>query len=291
MTALIFGANGQDGHYLAAALRARGLEVVGVSRAGPWRHGNVADRREVEELLQSVKPDQIFHLAANSTTRHEALFENHETISTGTLNILETARRLCPAARIFIAGSAVQFRNVGEPIDESTPFEASSAYSVARIQSVYAARYFRSLGLRCYVGYLFHHDSPMRGPGHVAQLVAQAAQRAARGEAPSLELADVRVDKEWTFAGDSVEAMLTLLGQDEVFEVVIGSGETHSIADWLEQCFRSVGLDWRKHVRVSGAAQPDYRRLVSNPARLRALGWVPRVGFEELARLMVPPRS
>ncbi|MES1207905.1 MAG: GDP-mannose 4,6-dehydratase [Pseudomonadota bacterium] len=291
MTALIFGANGQDGHYLAAALRARGVEVVGVSRAGPWRHGSVADRSQVEALLQSLKPDQIFHLAARSTTRHDALFENHETIATGTLNILETARQVCPSSRIFIAGSAVQFRNLGEPIDESTPFEASSAYAVARIQSVYAARYFRGLGLRCYVGYLFHHDSPMRGPGHVAQLIAQAAQRAARGEAPSLELADVQVDKEWTFAGDSVEAMLALLDQDDVSEVVIGSGETHSIAEWLERCFRLVGLDWRKHVRVSGAVQPDYRRLVSNPARLRALGWSPRVGFDELARLMVMPRS
>lgn len=288
MTALIFGANGQDGHYLAAALRARGDEVVGVSRSGAWRQGDVADRPQVEALIQSVKPDRIFHLAANSTTRHEALFENHQTISTGTLNILETARRFCPQARIFIAGSAVQFRNTGAPIDESAPFEAASAYAVARIQSVYAARYFRGLGLRCYVGYLFHHDSPMRGPRHVAQLVAQAAQRAGRGEPAALELADVKVAKEWTFAGDVVEAMLTLTGQDQVFEVVIGSGETHTIEEWADRCFRAVGLDWREHVRVSGAAPPEYRRLVSNPARLRALGWAPRVGFDELARLMVP---
>jgi len=290
VTALIFGANGQDGHYLSTALRARGVEVVGVSRSGSWRHADVADRDQVEALVRAVQPDQIFHLAANSTTRHDALFENHATISTGTLNILETAHRFCRGARIFIAGSAVQFRNVGEPIDESAPFEASSAYAVARIQSVYAARYFRGLGLRCYVGYLFHHDSPLRGPRHVAQLVAQAAQRAARGEPPALELADVKVSKEWTFAGDAVEAMLALLGQDDVSEVVIGSGETHTIEEWAERCFRSVGLDWRDHVRVSGAAPPEYRRLVSNPARLRALGWAPRVGFDELACLMVPGR-
>ena len=126
MKALVFGANGQDGHYLIQQLGERGIEAVGVSRSGPWRHADVARLSEVEPLIRELQPGYIFHLAARSTTRHEALFENHETISTGTLNVLESAHRHCPEARVFIAGSGVQFRNQGQPIAEATAFEASS---------------------------------------------------------------------------------------------------------------------------------------------------------------------
>jgi len=287
--ALVFGANGQDGHYLVQELRGRGVDTVGVSRAGPWQHADVARRDDVEAVLRAVRPTLIFQLAANSTTRHEALFENHETISTGALNVLEGARLHCPEARVFLAGSAVQFKNVGEPIDEQAPFEASSPYSVARIQSVYAARYFRAKGLRTYVGYLFHHDSPRRGPRHVAQMIAAAARRIAEGSTEVLELADLSVIKEWTFAGDVARAMLTLVKQDDVTEAVIGSGEGHSIQEWVERCFAIAGPRWEDHVRVSPHSRGDFGRLISRPARIRSLGWAPRVGFDELARMMMTP--
>ena len=212
--AVVFGASGQDGYYLIEQLARRAVEAVGVSRSGEGRRGDVARLGDVEAILRDVRPQQIFHLAARSTTRHDALFENHETISTGTLNVLECARRDCPDARVFITGSGVQFRNDGAPIDEETPFEASSPYAVARIQSVYAARYYRSLGLKAYVGYLFHHDSPRRGASHLSALIAGAAQRIGAGSPEVLELGDVSVVKEWTFAGDVTEGMLALLSAD-----------------------------------------------------------------------------
>ena len=287
MNALIFGANGQDGHYLTQELRGQGIEVVGVSRNGPWQHGDVARREDVEAVLRAVRPSLVFQLAASSTTRHEALFENHETISTGTLNVLEAARVHCPDARVFVAGSAVQFRNTGEPVDESAPFEASSPYAVARIQSVYAARYFRSCGLRTYVGYLFHHDSPRRGPKHVAQLIASAARRIARGSGEVLELADLTVVKEWTHAADVARAMLTLVQQDDVTEAVIGSGEGHSIEEWVERCFAMAGRRWQDHVRTREGGRGEFARLVSRPARMKSLGWAPRIAFDELAAMMM----
>jgi GDPmannose 4,6-dehydratase len=285
--ALVLGANGQDGPYLIEALRSRGVEARGFSRSGPWPRLDVADRDAVASVVASARPDYIFQLAARSTTRHDALYENHAAISTGCLNVLEAVRTHAPGARVFIAGSAVQFRNVGEPIDEEAPFEASSAYAVARIHSVYAARYFRSLGLKAYVGYLFHHESPRRGPGHLSAVIAQAARRIAGGSGETLEIGDPSVVKEWTFAGDAMEAAVTLTSQDDVFEAVIGTGEGHSVEAWLETCFSRVNLAWHDHVRIKSGFRAEYPRLVSRPARLLGLGWRPRVSFDQLASMMM----
>jgi GDPmannose 4,6-dehydratase len=287
MKALVFGAGGQDGAYLIEALRARGIEATGYSRSGPWATLDVAERAAVDAVVAATRPDYVFHLAARSTTRHEALWDNHAAISTGCLNVLEAVRAHAPAARVFIAGSGVQFRNTGAPLDEETPFEASSAYAVARIQSVYAARYFRALGLKTYVGYLFHHESPRRGAGHLSAVIAQAARRIAGGSGETLELGDPSVVKEWTFAGDVMEALVTLTSQDDVTEAVIGTGEGHSVEEWLELCFARVGLVWRDHVRLKPGFKAEYPRLVSRPTRLLSLGWRPRVGFAELAAMMM----
>ncbi len=288
MTALIFGANGQDGLYLGQLLKQLGVPSVGVHRngEGPTR-GDVSDFATVDGLIRSIRPSQIYHLAATSTTHHSALFANHAAISTGTLNILESVKESGVPTKVFIAGSGVQFQNEGQPISEASPFCASSAYAVARIQSVHAARYFRTLGVPAYVGYLFHHESPERKDHHVAKMIATAARRIADGSAERLRIGHLSVRKEWTFAGDVVRAMATLVAQDEVFEATIGSGQAHSIADWLECCFQLIGRDWREHVDVESDFIPEYRCLVSDPTTIRRLGWSPLVDFEKLAQMMV----
>jgi len=285
--AIIFGANGQDGHYIYNLCTLRGIETIGVSRTGNWLNGDVSHYDLVERLIKEHLPDYIFHLAANSTTRHDALFENHETISTGTLNILESARRHSPESRVFITGSAVQFENTGRPITETDNFEAKSPYALARIQSVYAARYFRSLGLPVYVGYLFHHESPLRKPDHVSQKIALAVKRIARGSDEVLELGDITVEKEWTFAGDTARGIVTLVDQDKVFEAVIGSGVTYSIENWLDLCFGLIGKDWHDYIRLREGFVPEYNRLVSDPGTIHSLGWMPAVDFPDLARLII----
>jgi GDPmannose 4,6-dehydratase len=288
MNALIFGASGQDGHYLAEICRAEGVTPIGISRSGAAGiRGDVASFELVQALVREHRPAFIFHLAARSTTGHDALFENHETISTGTLNVLEAARLHAPGARVFVTGSGVQFVNRGAPISERDPFAATSPYAVARIQSAYAARYFRSLGQPVYVGYLFHHESPLRKPGHVSKTVALAAARIAAGSKEQIELGDLSVEKEWTFAGDVARGMFALVTQDQVFDAVIGSGQAHSILEWVQLCFAIAGKDWRNHVRLRPGFVPEYRRLVSDPRTIRALGWEPRVGIDELARMMV----
>jgi len=130
------------------------------------------------------------------------VWQNHATIATGSLNVLEAVYKHSPAARVFITGSGVQFENRGVPISETDPFEASSLYGVSRIASVYAARYYRSLGVKAYVGYLFHHESPLRKPHHVSRKIVDAVRRISAGSDEIIELGDVSVRKEWTFAGD-----------------------------------------------------------------------------------------
>lgn len=288
MKALIFGASGQDGHYLNKILTESGFEVTGITRSGGnWTRGDVANPGEVEELVRTLKPDHIYHLAANSTTRHEVLFENHETISTGTLNILEAVYRHSPASKVFLSGSAMQFRNDGKPIHEETPFEASSPYSVARIQSVYAARYYRKLGVKAYVGYFFNHESPLRTPRHVSSMIAGAVRAISRGDNQHIELGDIKVRKEWNFAGDFARAIFQILNQEEQFELVIGSGKAYSIEDFLEVCFRQIGKDWRDFVILKEGFIPEYQLLVSDPKRLFGIGYRPELDIEELAKLMI----
>ena len=175
MNVIVFGASGQDGYYLNELLQKQNINVIKVSRKIGDLIGNIADYSFVESIIKEYQPKYIFHFAANSTTHHRALFENHESISTGTLNVLEAVRLHCPATKVFLSGSAMQFKNEGFPISEQTPFEASSPYSVARIQSVYAARYYRDkFGLKVYVGYFFNHDSPLRTEQHVNQKIASS---------------------------------------------------------------------------------------------------------------------
>ncbi len=281
MKALIFGSGGQDGFYLKQLLRRERVEVVGVSRTTDTI-GDVADRPFVEQIIRSVRPEYIFHLAANSTTHHDALFANHDAISTGTLNILEAAFEHCPKSRVFLSGSAMQFKNSGEPINEETPFAALSPYAVSRIHSVYAGRYYRTLSMRVYAGYLFNHDSPRRSPKHVNKLIADAAR-----EGTSIEIGDAGVNKEFNFAGDIVEAIWLLVNQENVFEAVIGSGRAHSIQEWIDICFRLSGRNWHDHISEKPDFKPEYQTLVSDPARIMSLGWRPKVDINGLARIMM----
>jgi GDPmannose 4,6-dehydratase len=286
MKALIFGANGQDGFYLSHMCREQGIECISVSRSSSSYKADVSNYREVEQLIHRYNPTYIFHLAANSTTRHSALFENHQTIATGTLNILEAAYKYSPTTKVFITGSGLQFKNEGLPIAEGNIFEATSPYAISRIQSVYAARYYRSLGLKVYVGYLFHHESPLRKANHISQMIIQSVKNIDLGEQDKLELGDISVEKEWTFAGDVAKAIFTLVQQDNIYEAIIGSGITYSIQDWLEECFQLVNKNWQDYVILKEGFQSEYKRLVSNPQKIKSLHWQPKISLKELAQIM-----
>jgi GDPmannose 4,6-dehydratase len=287
MKAVIFGAAGQDGHYLRSMLINKGIDVVGIGRQPGPDGTSLLNQSSVENLFKTIQPDYIFHLAANSTTRHDVLMENHEIIATGTLHILEAARLHCPGARIFISGSGLQFVNEGKPIHETDPFEARDAYSASRIYSVYLARYFRRLGLQTYVGYLFNHDSPLRTERHMSRKIVEAAKRIHQGSTERLPIGDPDVIKEWGFAGDIVNGMWTCMQQERVHEVVIGTGNGHSIREWLDLCFSNLGLSWESHVAMQPGFNAEYRTLISEPSTLFAMGWRPSVDIRQLCQLML----
>ena len=286
-TAIIFGANGQDGYYLNELLKEKGIKVTGISRTGNWIRTDISNYDEVLAIIKNTKPDYIFHLAANSTTQHYAIYENHATISTGSLNILEAVKQVSPQTKVFLSGSGLQFKNTGNPIKETDEFEASSIYSVSRIQSLYAARYYRSLGVNTYFGYFFNHESPMRPERHMSKKIACAVKRIAAGSNERIEIGDISVKKEWTYAGDIVNGIFTLVEQDKISEANIASGLAYSIEEWLEQCFGLINKDWRDYVTQKNDFVSEYRVLVADPSRIHSLGWKPEVSFSALAKMMV----
>ena len=287
MTAIIFGAGGQDGYYLSQLLSSEGLDLIQVSRSENYTHVNIANWKEVSELVRVNKPDYIFHFAAESTTSHFAWHENHHTISTGVLYLLEAVRQYSNHTKLFLSGSGLQFKNEGVPIKEDHPFEASSIYAVNRINTVYTARYFRKLGVKAYVGYFFNHDSPLRSERHVSKKIAEAAKRIAKGSDEKLSIGDVTVKKEWGFAGDIVKGVWTLIKQDDIFESIIGTGEAYSINEWIQECFNHFKLNPELFVLKEENFQPEYEILVSDPATIFSLGWRPLVSFKELAQMML----
>jgi len=292
MKVIIFGAGGQDGFYLTQLLQKKKVKVIGVDRnSNHGVNGDVGDLQFVEPLIKKEKPDFIFHFAAISSTKHEALFDNHMAIGTGTLNILESVKRHYPKCKVFLSGTALQFKNTGKPINENTPFEAKSAYAVERIQSVYAGRYFRdTFGIKVYVGYFFNHDSPIRPAQHVSQEIVSTIKKISKTGSGKLEIGDINVKKEFNFAGDIVEAIWILVNQNKIWEAVVGGGKAYSLKDWVEYCFKKTGKDWKDYVVKKRGFKAEYKILVSNPKLIKGLGWQPGVDFYQLADMMMEER-
>lgn len=286
--AVIFGVGGQDGFYLTKLLESKNVKVIGVSRKTGDYKGDVAEYDFVKSIINNFKPDYIFHLAANSSTNHDALFENHNTISTGTLNILEATKVYSRDSIVFLSGSAMQFINDGTPIDEASNFDSLSCYAVSRIHSVYLGRYYRKIfGLRVYVGFLFNHDSPLRNSKHINKKIVDSVIRISKGSNEKLQIGNLKVKKEFNFAGDIVTAIWILINQSTIFEAVIGSGHAYSIEDWVKYCFAKFNLNWEHHVVINAQFKNEYEVLVSRPNLIKSLGWIPQIKFTELADIMI----
>lgn len=288
-TAIIFGISGQDGYYLRELLMKNNINVIGVSRNNKdYLQGDVSDYSFVKKIILSYQPNYIFHFAAVSSTKHDLLFENHATISIGTLNILENVRLHSRHTKVFISGSAMQFLNDGFPINENTHFDPNSAYSCSRIDSVYTSRYFRNkFNLKVYTGYFFNHDSPLRSINHINQQIVVAAYKIKNKEQDKITIGNPFILKEFNYAGDVVEAVWCLVQQDNVFETIIGSGIVYSIYDWAKYIFSRLDLDLDQHLVIDTNFKTDYKILQSDPRLIKSLGWKPKVDFYKLADLMI----
>lgn len=305
--ALITGINGQDGYYLSRFLKSKDYDVHGITSCSKPGIGeppencyycDFAEGSNLNQILGTVQPDEIYHLAAQSHVRlsFDIPVYTAEVTGVGTLRLLEALRyyeeQSQKKIRFYQASSSEMFGKVVEsPQSETTPFHPRSPYACAKVFSYWQTiNYRESYGMYACNGILFNHESPRRGEAFVTRKITKAVARIKLEMQDKLYLGNIDAKRDWGFAGDYVEAMWLILQQDKPDDFVIGTGKTHSVREFLEAAFGAVDLDWKQYVEID----PQYYRpaevelLCADPSKARQkLNWEPKVSFEELARLMV----
>ena len=253
----------------------------------------MGDFRSVLTTLKKVDPAELYSLAGQTSVGLSFSYpvETFESISLGTLNILECLRLLKHPARFYNAGSSECFGNTTQPATEETPFRPRSPYAVAKAAAHYAvANYREAYGLFTCTGILFNHESPLRPTRFVTRKIVATAVRIARGSKEKLMLGRMDICRDWGWAPEYVDAMWRMLQQEKPDDYLVATGEEHSLQQFVAETFRQLGLDWKKHVKPdSSLCRPsDIKRSCGNATKARKrLGWKPRVGFEDLIRRLV----
>jgi GDPmannose 4,6-dehydratase len=313
-TALITGIGGQDGAYLAQHLLSNHYRVIGTSRdAESGRFDGLrtlgirervevvsmspVDFRSTMQVVAKVCPDEIFNLAGQSSVRmsFEQPAETFESIIIGVLNLLEAIRILRISTRLYNAGSSEIFGDTGsEPAREDTVFRPRSPYGIAKATSFWqVAQYRDAYGLHACTGILFNHESPLRPERFVTQKIAAAACRIAAGEQVTLHLGDLSVQRDWGWAPEYVVAMHKMLQQDAPADLVIATGHTFTLMDFVKEAFAALGLDWARHVTHDPALLRPTEIACgrADPKRAReVLGWAASYRMPDVARMMVDAR-
>jgi len=316
--ALITGITGQDGSYLAELLLSKGYEVHGIIRRCstfntdridhiykdphiPGTHmflhyGDLADGVMLIKLLYDIKPDEIYHLGAQSHVRVSFDIPEYtgDITGLGTLRILEAIRELHleDKCRFYQASSSEMFGLVQEvPQTEKTPFHPRSPYGCAKVYAYWlTVNYRESYGIHATNGILFNHESPRRGETFVTRKITHAATRIKMGLQDKLYLGNLDAKRDWGYAKEYVEAMWLMLQQDEGDDYVMATNETHSVKEFVVEAFNLLDLDWEKYVeydkRYERPSEVDL--LIGDPAKAKKqLGWEPKVRFKELVKIMV----
>jgi GDPmannose 4,6-dehydratase len=308
-TALITGITGQDGSYITEYLLELGYTVYGLLRRtsahtfGRVSHlrdriqmlnGDILDQNSLINAIAEARPDEIYNLAAQSFV--PASFS--QPVLTGEFNalgvtrILEAIRVVNPAIRFYQASSSEMFGKVEDvPQSETTKLHPRSPYGVAKLYGHWMTiNYRESYGMFAVSGILFNHESPRRGLEFVTRKTTLAAARIKAGLQKQVRLGNLDARRDWGFTGDYVRAMHMMLQQDEPVDYVIGTGETHTVREFVELAFSYVDLDWREFVVVDPklSRPADVDLLIADPRKARQqLGWEPRVSFRELVKMMM----
>ena len=310
--ALVCGISGQDGSLLAKLLADKGYEVVGTSRdAEMSRFDNLArlgvrervkvrsmtlnDFRSVLQVLTEVEPHEIYNLAGQSSVGLSFMqpVETLESIAHGTLTLLEAVRFLGKPVRLYNAASGDCFgeTSAAAPATETSPFRPRSPYGVAKAAAFWeVANYREAYGIYACSGILFNHESSLRPARFVTRKVVQASCRIANGSGEKLKIGETRVQRDWGWAPEYVEAMWLMLQQPQAQDFVIATGETHSLTAFIEATFAAVGLDWREHTETDPALMraADITESHADPALAKAvLGWQARTRMRELVGILV----
>jgi GDPmannose 4,6-dehydratase len=308
-TALITGITGQDGSYLAELLLDKGYRVVGMTRRSSTNsneriehlrdrleliQGDLLDQASLSTAIQTVRPTEVYNLAAQSfvpTSWNQPVLTGEFT-GLGVTRMLEAIRQADPAIRFYQASSSEMFGKVREiPQTEQTAFHPRSPYGVAKAYGHFlTVNYRESFGMYAVSGILFNHESPRRGLEFVTRKVTDGAARISLGLTEKLRMGNLEARRDWGFAGDYVRAMWAMLQQPNPTDYVVATGIDHSVRELCDIAFQHVGLDYRDHVVVDESlyrpAEVDH--LLGNAGKARReLGWEPSVSFEQLIRLMV----
>jgi len=313
--ALVTGITGQDGSYLAELLLAKGYEVHGIIRRASTfntaridylyhdphdpgvklflHYGDLSDGTQLTNLIYDISPDEIYNLGAQSHVRVSFDMPEYtgDIVALGTTRLLESIRRSGIKARFYQASSSEMFGAAPPPQSESTPLQPRSPYAVAKVYSYWMTRnYCEGYGIFACNGILFNHESPRRGETFVTRKITRAIAQILAKKQQYLHLGNLKAKRDWGYAPEYVEAMWLMLQQDDPDDYVIGTGQAHSVEEFLEEAFSYANLDWKRYVKID----PRYFRptevelLLADPGKAKQkLGWQARVGFKELVRIMV----
>lgn len=314
--AFITGITGQDGAYLAEFLLGKGYDVYGLIRRSSsfntsridhlYRdphnpdvklhliYGDLSDGGNLNTILNDVKPDEVYNLGAQSHVRvsFDQPVYTVNVNALGALRMLEAIRMVNKSIKYYQASSSEMFGKASEiPQNENTPFHPRSPYGCAKVFAYWqTVNYREAYGMFACNGILFNHESPRRGETFVTRKITRAVSHIKCGLMDKLYLGNLDAKRDWGFAGDFVEAMWLMLKQDIPDDYVIATGETHSVREFLDEAFGYLDMDWEKYVEID----PRYYRpsevemLVGDSSKAkRVLGWVPKVTFKELVRMMV----
>jgi len=307
--ALITGITGQDGSYLAEFLLDKGYEVAGMVRRSSTMNferiahlmgdiefisGDLHDQMSLVEALQVHRPVEVYNLAAQSfvQTSFAQPVLTGETTGLGVTRLLDAIRIVDPEIRFYQASTSEMFGKVHEvPQTETTPFHPRSPYGVSKLYGHWImVNYRESYDLHASSGILFNHESPRRGLEFVTRKITHGVAQIALGQSTELRLGNLDAKRDWGFAVDYVEAMWSMLQQEEPDDFVICTGETHSVREFCELAFGRAGLDYKDYVvideRFFRPAEVDL--LVGDATKAETqLGWRPRTKFGQLVEMMV----
>ena len=313
--AFVTGITGQDGAYLSELLLEKGYEVHGVIRrsssfnTGRIDHlyrdphergvklfthfGDLSDSVSLTKLLYELQPDEIYHLGAQSHVRVSFDIPEYtfDVTAGGTLRLLDAIRESGVKAPFYQASSSEMFGAAPPPQSETTPFHPRSPYAVAKVAAFWATvNYREAYDMFACNGILFNHESPLRGETFVTRKVTRAVARIKAGLQDKLFLGNLDAKRDWGYAPDFVEAMWLMIQHAEPLDLVIATGETHTVREFVAAAFAHAGLDWEPYIEID----PRYFRpseveeLLGDAGKAReTLGWEPKVKFDELVRIMV----
>ena len=309
--ALIIGISGQDGSYLAKLLIEKGYKVWGTSRDAQISsfHNldylgireqvrvesmSLNDFRSVIQVLSKIKPDEIYNLAGQTSVglSFEQPVETFESISIGTLNLLETLRFLKSSSRLYNASSSECFGNTnGEAATEQTPFKPRSPYAAAKAAAFWqTANYREAYGIFACSGILFNHESPLRPKRFVTQKIVKTAVDIAAGRASELYLGNINIARDWGWAPEYVEAIWLMLQQEQPEDYIVATGKTYCLREFVQEVFSYLDLNWQKYTSSDAELlrPTDILESRAEPSKAkRTLGWEAKYDMLDVARMMV----